>query len=52
MWPLSLLMARTASSCDTNSTSASPDALPVWSFKRRMFVGMMGLKNWKNKHCY
>jgi hypothetical protein len=45
MCPLSLLMARMASSCEANSTSASPEALPVWSCSRRTLIGTIGLKN-------
>lgn len=45
MWPLSLLIARIASSCVSNSTSASPDALPLWSWSKWMLTGTRGLKN-------
>jgi hypothetical protein len=38
-------MALMASSCEANSTSASPEALPVWSCSRRTLIGTIGLKN-------
>jgi hypothetical protein len=46
---LTLDMPFTASSCVANSTSASPDARPLLSYRRRMFTGTTGRKNCKRK---
>lgn len=42
-------MPFTASSWVANSTSASPDARPLLSYRRRIFIGTTGRKNWRGK---